>query len=488
MKNWLYILLFTFCVWGCGRDVKSVVKLDKTPDIWPDYKEVTVPYEIAPMNFDFTGGEYHYVKLKIKGSVSGEMETSGKKIGLDISEWHALTESNKGGSLEFYLSAVRDGVQYDYLPFKMYVSEYPLDEYGLTYRLIAPGYVSYGKMGIYCRNLSTFQETAIFENSAVYGICLNCHTPNKTEPKEFVFHVRGHEYGGTVIQHGGRHKIYNTNTSKTLGAAVYPYWHKDGRFLAFSTNKTFQVFHTANPKRIEVFDKNSDLQIYDAEKEEFVLSDGIKNDSLMETFPVFSADGSDLIFCQADLLTPPYFLEDIKYSVMKAAFDDKTGKVSSEKDTLICHKGKSAIFPRPSYDGKYLMYTVCDYGTFPIWHKDADLYLYNFADSTTRALTEINSDDSDSFHNWSENSKWFVFTSRRIDGLFTRLYIASIGEDGKCTKPFLLPQQKPLEYYNSLFMSYNTPDFTKTEVDVSKISLRNEINATDERANIGVRE
>ncbi|MBQ3657481.1 MAG: PD40 domain-containing protein [Bacteroidales bacterium] len=487
MKNLIYFIIAVLCVSGCKPGVNSVVKLEVTPEIWPDYKDVTVPAEIAPMNFDFTGDSYHYLFLRVKGSNSGELETEGKKIEMDINDWHNLTAQNKGGSLDFYLSVVKDGVKTDYAPFKMYVSEYPLEEYGLTYRRIPPGYVSYGKMGIYCRNISNFQEDVILENTAVYGICVNCHTANKTDPKDFVFHVRGQEYGGTVIQHNGRHKIYNTKTNKTLGAAVYPYWHNSGRFVAFSTNQTFQVFHTANPKRIEVFDKNSDLQIYDAEKEEFVLSEGIKNDSLMETFPVFSADGKDLIFCQTDLLTPPYYLEDIHYSIMKASFDEKTGKVSSEKDTLVCHKGKSAIFPRPSYDGKYLMYTVCDYGTFPIWHKEADLYLYNFEDSTSRVMEEVNSDFSDSFHNWSSNSKWFVFTSRRIDGLFTRLYIASIGDDGKCTKPFLLPQKNPLEYYNSLFTSYNTPDFTKTAVDVSKISLRNRIESK-ERENITVRE
>jgi hypothetical protein len=488
MRKFLYMLFAVACLSGCKPGVRQTVTLDKTPEIWPDYDGVTIPAEIAPMNFCFTGGAYNYVSLVIKGSEGGIIETGGKEIDIDIDAWHSLTQNNKGGYLEFFLSVITDGVKSEYQPFRMYVSENPLEEYGLTYRKISPGYVSYGQMGIYCRSLSDFQEDAILENTAVFGICINCHTSNRTDPKEFLFHVRGHEYGATVINRDGRHKLYDTKTAKTPGAAVYPYWHKDGRFLAFSTNQTFQVFHTASTKRIEVFDKNSDLQIYDADANEFVLSDEIMQDSVMETFPVFSSDGNELFFCQTELRTPPYFLEDIKYSLMKVGFDSQTGKTVGKKDTLVFHADKSVTFPRPSYDGKYLMYTVADYGTFPVWHKEADIWLYSFADSTSRALSEVNSEASDGYHNWSVNSKWFVFTSRRIDGLFTRLYISGIGEDGKCTKPFLLPQKNPVKYYNSLFYSYNTPDFTKEKVEISKISLRKEISETGVREKISVRE
>ena len=487
MKRFFYILFIIIsCVTSCQQSVKQIVTLNSQPDIWPDYNSVTIPAEIAPMNFNFIGGAYNYLTLKIKGSKSGSLETSGKFIDIDIDEWHSLTEANKGGYLECYLSTTTKGIQTDYLPFKMYVSDVSLSEYGLTYRKVAPGYVSYSKMGIYCRNLSNFQEDIIFENTAVLNTCVNCHTSNKTDPKDFVFHIRGKEHGGTVIQHNGNHKIFDTKTSQTLGSAVYPYWHKNGRYVAFSTNKTLQVFHTANPKRIEVFDTNSDLQIYDVDHQEFVLSDEIKNDSIMETFPSFSSDGNELYYCATPKMQGTHYLEEIKYAIMRIKFDENTGKTIGTKDTLIYHPNQSSTLPRPSYDGKYLMYTVSNYGTFPIWHKEADLYLYSFADSTTRPISEVNSEYSDSFHNWSDNSRWFVFTSRREDGLFTRLYISSIDENGHCTKPFLLPQKNPLLYYNNLFLSYNTPDFTKEKVDVSLSTLRNEIQS-DLRETIGTR-
>lgn len=56
-------------------------------------------------------------------------------------------------------------------------------------------------------------------------------------------------------------------------------------------------------------------------------------------------------------------------------------------------------------------------------------------------IDEVNSDDTESFHNWSSNSHWFVFSSRRDNGLYTYLYIAGVDADGKVTKPFMLPQK-----------------------------------------------
>lgn len=85
--------------------------------------------------------------------------------------------------------------------------------------------------------------------------------------------------------------------------------------------------------------------------------------------------------------------------------------------------GKSVSFSRPSYDGKYLMFTMSDYGNFSIWHKEADLWLVDLNTGISRSLTEVNSNDVESYHNWSSNSRWFVFSSRRIDGLIPVLLL-----------------------------------------------------------------
>ena len=55
-----------------------------------------------------------------------------------------------------------------YRPFSMYVSDAPID-YGVVYRKVIPGYEVYSKMGIYERNLSSFEELVLLENAMEIG-------------------------------------------------------------------------------------------------------------------------------------------------------------------------------------------------------------------------------------------------------------------------------------------------------------------------------
>ena len=124
-----------------------------------------------------------------------------------------------------------------------------------------------------------------------------------------------------------------------------------------------------------------------------------------------------------------------------------------------------------------------DYGNFSIWHKEADLWMMDLQTGKQYPLTAINSNDTESFHNWSSNSRWCVFSSRREDGRYTRLYLAHIDEQGVASKPFLLPQENPVEYYLELPYSYNVPDFINAPIKVDTQSLSQAI-LSDERVQI----
>ena len=277
---------------------------------------------------------------------------------------------------------------------------------------------------------------------------------------------------------------YNTKTPQTLGLCVYPYWHPSGRYIAYSTNTTRQLFHSADRNRIEVFDEASDIQVYDVEKNELILSTLVKQDSVYETFPVFSADGRSLYFCAARALPQvdqseqsaksAVLLDSIRYNLFRIDFDPDTGTFGDHIDTIIdaASQGKSISFPRPSYDGRFLCYTLSDYGQFSIWHHEADLWLLDLSQTDEpmvngqwsmvngpRPMTGANSDDTESFHNWSSNSRWLVFSSRRDDGLFTRPYFCHVDTDGHVSKAFMLPQRHPRQFYRDRFFSFNVPEF-----------------------------
>jgi hypothetical protein len=132
------------------------------------------------------------------------------------------------------------------------------------------------------------------------------------------------------------------------------------------------------------------------------------------------------------------------------------------------------------------MFTLLDYGYFSIWHKESEQWLLNLRTGKARPLDEINSNEADSYHNWNVNSRWIVFTSRRANGLYSQLFLASIDENGQATKPFLLPQENPLEYYDETLYSFNTPDFTKAKVSFEKSAAYREI-ASDIRTETKVK-
>ncbi|MBQ8224876.1 MAG: PD40 domain-containing protein [Bacteroides sp.] len=486
MKKILYTMTSLLLLTACTHTVTSPAKVDAWPEIFPDYVGVTIPSIIAPMNFDITGGAYERVDVVVTGAKAGELHVNDEAVLFPLTEWQELLEANVGDSIRFTVSVKREGTWKQYRPFSMFVSPYPV-EYGVVYRKIAPGYEVYSKMGIYERDLSTFEERALFENTLVPGMCLNCHTFNKTNPDYLSLHIRG-QHGATLMQVNGKSEWLNTKADSTLSACVYPYWHPDGEYIAYSVNSTRQVFHVADTKRIEVFDLASDLLVYHPQTHELLLSPLLQQEEAFETFPAFSPDGRTLYFCSANAKNIPDFKE-VRYNLCRISFDAETGTFGNQVDTLVnaASMQKSISFPRPSYDGKYLMFTLSDYGNFSIWHKEADLWLLNLEDGSIRPISEVNSDDTDSFHNWSANSRWFVFSSRRGNGLYTRLYLACMDEQGNISKPFLLPQEHPWEYYESLLYSYNVPDFTSRPILQDARKAERKI-VSDKRVQVKVRE
>ena len=488
MKNIIYILLSLVLFSACKETVSNARQESNLPLIYPDYIGVTIPVDIAPLNFNMTDEKALCIDAVITDKHGNNLHSQGEEsVDFDLDDWHTLLSQNAGDSLSVTVSAKYDDGWHTYRPFSIYVSPDSID-YGICYRLIAPGYEVWSKMGIYERDLSSFDESPLIENTQFEG-CVNCHSFNRGNPADMSLHIRG-PHGATLLRHnGGPLDAYNTKTDQTLGFCVYPYWHPSGRYIAYSTNATSQLFHNADPNRIEVFDTASDLQVYDVEKNELLLSPLLKQDSIYETYPVFSADGRSLYFCAARAIPEgSHELDSIHYNLCRVDFDPATGRFGNEIETIVdaASQHQSVSFPRPSYDGRFLCYTLSDYGQFSIWHHEADLYLLDLSTGESRPMTGANSDDTESFHNWSTNSRWLLLSSRRDDGLFTRPYFCHVDAQGVVSKAFMLPQRNPRRFYRDRFLSFNVPDFiiAPTRFDGQKASrLIND----DSRKPFGVR-
>lgn len=438
--------------------------------IYPDYVGVTIPTGIAPLNFDYTSPDAASANTTFSaGGMS--VSFSGGKVRWKEGKWRKILDAAAGGDILVH-STVPDTT------WTIHVSEDPID-YAIDYRLIAPGYEVWSKMGIYERELASFKERAIIENTDFEG-CVNCHEFNRNDPKNFSMHIRG-PHGATLIRNNGDLAAYDTKTDSTLAACVYPYWHPSGNFIIYSTNNTEQSFHLQADNMIEVFDTASDLQVYDLRSGEILTEPQIKTEEYWETFPTFSPDGETIYFTRALEQPIPEGLTETRYNLCRTSFDPATRDIGDDIEILVdaASDGKSISFPRPSYDGRYVMYVLSDYGQFSIWHHEAELWLLDLATGENRKLDEVNSPETESFHNWSSNSRWFLFVSRRDDGLFSRVYFAHIDEEGNIGKPFMLPQKEPLRYYRKLFRSYNVPTFVTGPLELDKVKVRKVINSPE---------
>ena len=471
----IFLGLIALLVIGCSKDYTITKELNRVCDIFPNYIGCTVPYNIAPLNMYTDSIESGFVQIVTSNSDKAHyFDIKNHAVKFPKSKWSKILEENKGGQLHLTLANDKGEA---YRTFIIRVAEEPIDKY-LAYRLIEPGYQHWSEMGLYQRDLESFKQTPIIENKNTNYSCMNCHSFGNRDANNMLFHVRSTEYAGTYIWVNGKMEKLNTKTPQTISALVYPSWHPSNKYVAFSVNHTMQTFYTDNADKIEVFDYESDVVVYDVEKHELVTCHQLFSKAQFETFPTFSPDGNKLYFCSADSITMPNGFQQVKYALCGIDFNPETREFGTTVDTIYKSGTSSATLPRVSPNGKHLLFTVGKYGNFHIWHKSSDLWLYDIEKGTTTPAKRLNSSDVESYHSWSSNSRWVVFSSRRDEGLHTRLYIGYMKEDGTLGRPFMLPQEDPMQN-KRLMKSYNIPEFVINKIDEKGYEVRNAEQAID---------
>ncbi|MCR4921904.1 MAG: hypothetical protein K5945_09430 [Bacteroidaceae bacterium] len=475
----LLCLLPLLVLAGCHRSSvpQDFTESDAAPRIYPDYAEVTVPPNIAPLRFHIEDeGEELVTRLSAEGV---SYVFGGCDVCPSVKSWRKLTSRPGDITAEVFLRRT-DGWQ-RLRPFRIHVAPDSITPY-LAYRLIAPSYVAYEDLTICQRNLENYDERVIYGNminsDERNGQCINCHAFQQYNPQRMQFHVR-QSYGGTIVAYDGRLQKVDLKCDSLLSAGVYPAWHPTAPLIAYSTNLTSQLFHTRNMQKVEVLDTYSDLILYDIEQSQVIALP--RDSDELDCFPWWSPDGTTLYYCAArytptDSLLPREqdmvrHYTRLRYNLVARSFDLKSRTFGPPRIVFdAAAQGKSATLPRLSPDGRWLLFTLGGHGIFHIWHRDADLWMMDLTTETARALSEVNSPQVESYHSWSRNGRWIVFSSRRDDGNYTRPFFAHVGKDGRMTKPFELPARDPL-YHRQLMRSYNIPEFIDGPVTTSPQEL-----------------
>ena len=275
---------------SCSHEPRNVQSVETEARIYPDYRDVAIPYNIAPLNFliEDTARAYRCVA---KGHHGKAVVTGGRTVRFPLKTWRALLEANKGDEIRMVIYEKRDGRWTACPPIRLFVAPDPVDRY-LTYRLIEPTYGMAGAMSISQRDLSSFKEKDLFNNQLDYdrtnGQCINCHSFQNWHTDRMQFHVRQKD-GGTVIADRGTLRKINLKADGFLSPGVYPSWHPTENLVAYSLNRTQQYFYAKGIDKTEVIDADSDIMVYDpsANKARLVAGDSLQ----LETFPYWSPDG-----------------------------------------------------------------------------------------------------------------------------------------------------------------------------------------------------
>ena len=475
MKNFIYlmtmILAAVIAVTSCAPSLPdSPLSSKKQPKICPDYKAVTIPCNIAPLTFEIIEPEATDFVTKFVSDNGNELLVSGRNVTPSLDKWRSLLSSMKNsGKLTVNTYFEKGGKWYANNSFYINVSSDSIDRY-LSYRLIPPSYVAYEKLDIMQRDLTTYEEEVIYNNMLLSteqsAQCINCHSYKNYKTDNMQFHARQH-LGGTLFVHNGELRKIDLKTDSTISAGVYPAFNPVYDVVAYSVNNTGQVFHTVDRNKVEVQDVASDLILYNPVKN--TVSHIQNSDTDLEVFPCWSPDGRTLFFCSAHFEAKDTAnsvqkeeilrYKDIKYNLLSCRWDPDTYEFS-EPDTLIdaAKMGKSITLPRVSPDGRYVIFAMGEYGCFHVWHRDADICMLELASGRWYKLDNSNSSEAESYPSWSSNGKWIMFSSRRDDTNYTRVYIAHVGPNGRTSKAFLLPQETP-SHHVIFEKSYNRPEF-----------------------------
>ncbi|MBN2188554.1 MAG: PD40 domain-containing protein [Chitinispirillaceae bacterium] len=452
-----------------GETFSSCPRIERPPAIDPDYSGTVVPPNIAPMNFMIREDASRYrVHIFTEAGDTIRVTANGPsaKVVIPQAQWRTLLRANRGRTLTIAVYEKRGGRWSPYHPIVNRIAGDTVDGW-LVYRKIL-GYKSIPDMEIRQRSLAGFDDRTVLDNrtlSTKSMACINCHSFRNNAPDDMIIHLRG-EGQGMLLASGNRVQKIDTRTEFNKGPASYSSWHPSGELIAFATMKVNQTLHSTGEPRV-VLDEASDLIIYNVATNTMSTHPSIADPGRMETLPEWSPDGRFLYFCSApgpekadDSFYTNLGYREIKYDIMRVSFD-MTADAWGVPETLVSSRqnGLSNVQPKISPDGRFLLFVTMPWSYFAVYSDESDLWMMDLATRAPRScrrLDNVNSTSTESFHSWSSNGRWFVFNSRRRDGICGLPYFAFVDTAGSVSKPFLLPQRDPA-FYETWLKSFNVP-------------------------------
>ena len=150
-------------------------------------------------------------------------------------------------------------------------------------------------------------------------------------------------------------------------------------------------------------------------------------------------------------------IDNFCYDLYRIPFNDGAGGIA-EPLKGASNNGMSNFFPRYSPDGNWIVY--CQAKSFIMVRPDSKLHIIPAGGGESRKM-RCNNQGMNSWHSWSPNSRWLVFSSKRHSP-FTQLFLTHIDQKGQSSPPVILSHMTAPDW------AANVPEFVNTEPNAIK--------------------
>ena len=302
-----------------------------------------------------------------------------------------------------------------------------------------------------------------------FKVCGNCHTittDGKTIGLDFdaVRRDKGGYFVSKVDSVITFDKDNYFSWSKLIGKNTFGLLSRlsrNGRYIMVTVKDrvVFERFEDLAYSQL-FFPVNGILAVYDTQTKKIHELPGANDPNFVQSNAVWTPDDKYIIFARAKALPYPEkdpkhesiitdasitadFVsgkKDFKYDLYKIPFNDGNGG-KAEPIAGASGNGKSNYFPSVSPDGKWIVY--CQADNYMMLRPDSRLYIVPANGGDARKL-KCNLPNLNSWHDWSPNGKWLVFTSKSLSK-FTDLFLTHIDSEGNASVPVLVDIQKRMD-------------------------------------------